>query len=63
MSVQGRRRVVTNEFLPIAANNHPQKRTKEEEEAKEGGRGAANKSYVVLVQHSFFLVLKTQFRG
>ena len=44
MSVQGRRRVVTNEFLPIAANNHPQKRTKEEEEAKEGGRGATNKS-------------------
>ena len=43
MSVQGRRRVVTNEFLPIAANNHPQKRTKEEEAAKEEEGGSQQK--------------------
>ena len=43
MSVQGRRRVVTNEFLPIAANNHPQKRTKEEEAAKEEEGGQPTK--------------------
>ena len=55
MSVQGRRRrVVTNEFLPIAANNYPQKKNKRRRSSQR--RKGGNQQKLCGAGSTFFLL-------